>query len=139
MRAISMLFALLVLSATLAQAAIACNGADPAIGTVSVKNVSHNGGTNVYHLGGTVTNRGRARQPSNVLQFVDVYINGQKSDARGIPPLRPGQSYTFGYDFQRSSDAGDGTSRLRFQIEMRQPAGSAQNCNPNNDTFAMRV
>jgi hypothetical protein len=138
MLAIPILSVFLLSSPTVAFAA-GCRGADPAIVSVAVKGVSNNGGTNVYHLSGTVTNAGNARQSSNVLQFVDVYINGAKSDARGIPPLRPGQSYTFRYDFQRSSDAGDGTSRLRFQIDMRQPAGTAQDCNLGNDSFLLRV
>jgi len=136
--AIPLLSVLLLSNPTIVSAA-GCRGADPAIIAVSVKNVSQDGGSNVYHLAGTVTNVGTARQPSNTLQFVDIYINGQKSDARGVPPLRPGQSYAFGYDFRRSSDAGDGTSRLRFQIDMRQPAGTAQDCNPNNDTFRLSV
>lgn len=138
MLAIPLLSVLLLSNPTIVPVA-GCLGADPAIAAVSVKNVSQNGGTNVYHLSGTVTNAGNARQPSNTLQFVDIFINGQKSDSRGVPPLRPGQSYTFGYDFRRSSDAGDGSSRLRFQIDMRQPAGTAQDCNPNNDTFRLRV
>ena len=98
-----------------------------------------NGAINVYHLAGTVTNTGKRSQTSNVLQFVDIYVNDQKLDARGIPPLRRGQSYTFGFDFQRSSVAGDGTSLFRLQLDMRQPSGSAQDCNSNNDTFRLRV
>ena len=121
MLAIPILTVFLVSSNTIALSPPGCNGPDPAIVSVAVKNVDHNGAINVYHIRGTVTNAGKRAQTSNVLQFVDVYLNDQKTDARGVPPLRPGQSYTFGYDFQRSTDAGDGTSQLRFQLNMRQP------------------
>jgi hypothetical protein len=121
---------------TVAQASSACNGPDPAIVSVGVKSVSHNGAVNVYHLSGTVTNLGTQRQSSNVLQFVDIYMNDLKVDARGVPPLRPGQSYTFGYDVQRSADSGDGTTLLRFQIDLRR---SAQDCNPGNDTYSLTI
>jgi subtilase family serine protease len=133
------ILSVLLLSNTTVAAATSCNGADPAIVAALVKGVTQNGGTNIYHLGGTVSNLGNRRQTSNVLQFVDVYLNGAKVDARGIPPLRPGQSYAFGYNFQRSADAGDGTSRLRFQLDMRQPAGTGQDCNTGNDSFSLRV
>ena len=139
MLAISILSVFLVSSNAIALAPAGCKGADPEIVSVAVKNVSQNGTINVYHLVGTVTNVGNRSQTSNVLQFVDVYLNDQKLDARGVPPLRRGQSYTFGYDFQRSHDAGDGASQLRFQLDMRQPLGSTQDCNPNNDTFRLRV
>lgn len=139
MLAISILSVFLVSSNAIALAPSACNSADPAIVSVAVKNVSQNGAINVYHLAGTVTNVGRRNQTSKVLQFVDIYVNDQKLDARGIPPLRRGQSYTFGYDFQRSQVAGDGTSLFRFQLDMRQPLGSAQDCNANNDTFRLQV
>lgn len=138
MLAISILWVFLGSSNSVALAPTAC-GADPAIVSVAVKSVSQNGAINVYHFGGTVTNVGNRGQTSNVLQFVDIYLNHQKADARGIPPLRRGQSYAFRYDFQRAGDAGDGTSQFRFQLDMRQPSGSAQDCNPNNDTFTLRV
>jgi hypothetical protein len=139
MLAISILSVFLVSSNAIALAPTGCNGADPAIVSVAVKNVSQNGPINVYHLAGTVTNVGNRNQTSNVLQFVNIYVNRQKLDSRGIPPLRRGQSYTFGYDFQRSHDAGDGSSSFRFQLDMRQPSGSAQDCNANNDTFRLQV
>ena len=119
--------------------AASCNGADPAIVSVSVANVTTEGALNRYHFTGRVTNLGNRAQPSNVLQFVDIYQNGVRKDDRGIPPLRPGQSYSFGYDYLRSTDAGAGTSRLRFRIRMRQPAGqSSQDCNIGNDSYVVR-
>jgi len=128
------IFATLLAVATVAQAQGACNGPDPALVSAGVKGMSQNGAINVYHLNGTVTNLGTRRESSNVLQFVDVYLNDQKIDSRSVPSLRPGQSYTFGYDVQRSADAGNGTSVVRFQIDMRQ----GSDCNPNNGVATVR-
>jgi hypothetical protein len=120
-------------------AASACSGADPAITSVVVKSVTNDGGINRYHLSGIVVNAGRQKQASNVLQFVDIFSGGDRLDAIGIPPLKPGQSYTFGWTFQRSQDAGDDTTMLRFQIRMRQPTTfGPQNCSLANDRFVLR-
>jgi hypothetical protein len=108
--------------------AAACAGADPAITSVVVKNVTSNGQVNQYHIVGTVTNLGAAGQPSNTLQFVDIYVDRSKRDDRGVPPLAPGQSYTFGYTWVRSMDAGNGTTTAHFRMDMRQ----GQDCNPAN-------
>jgi hypothetical protein len=108
--------------------AAGCAGANPAITSAVVKNVTTSGGLNNYHIVGTVTNLGTQGQPSNTLQFVDVYIDGQKRNDRGIPPLAPGQSYNFGFDWSRSTGAGPGTTTVRFRIRMVQ----GSDCNPAN-------
>jgi hypothetical protein len=108
--------------------AATCAGADPAITSVTVKNVTNSGKLNTYHMVGTVTNLGSQGQPKNTLQFVDIYIDQMKRNDRGIPPLAPGQSYTFGFDWSRSSDAGSGTTTARFRIRMVQ----GSDCNPAN-------
>ena len=131
-----MLASLALTAILLAQNPATCSGPDLAITSVTVAGVTPSGGNNVYHLRGTVTNLGHARQPSNALQFVDIFYRGDKLDSRGVPPLAPGQHYTFGYDFQRSADANAGTSALRFTLDFRQPAG-AQDCNTANDTFRL--
>lgn len=125
----------------LAQNAPACSGADPAILSVRVAGSSQQAGNTIYHLSGVVQNVGKAKQASNVLQFVDIDIGGTgKVDSRGIPPLAPGQKYTFGYDFKRSSDAGDGSSHLHFKLDFRQPSPpGSQDCNAGNDEFTLRV
>jgi hypothetical protein len=120
------LFATLV--APLGASAATCGGANPAITSVVVKNVTSAGQLNTYHMVGTVTNLGGGGQASNTLQFVDIYVDGQKHNDRGIPPLAPGQSYTFGFDWSRSSDAGPGSTTVRFRIRMVQGA----DCNPAN-------
>jgi hypothetical protein len=120
----------------------ACAGADPAITSVTVKGVTRQGGPNAvnrYNLVGTVVNLGSEGQASNVLQFVDIYENGNKLDSRGIPPLKPGQRSTFSYAALRSTDAGKGTTMLTFRLDVRQPSPPGQaDCNPSNDRFTLR-
>lgn len=126
----------LIALAQLPAAAAACSGADPALMPVTVKSVSTDGGVNVYTIGGKVTNVGNAGQSSNVLQFVEIYQGGDRLDVRGIPPLRPGQSYAWTYVWRRASDAGMNSTTMHFRISMRQPAQvpSAQDCDASNDT-----
>jgi hypothetical protein len=128
-RALSAIAFILALVPSTAPAA-GCAGANPAITSVVVKNVTSVGLLNTYHMAGTVTNLGSQGQPSNTLQFVDIYIDGQKRNDRGIPPLAPGQSYTFGFDWSRSSGAGPGTTTVHFRIRMVQ----GMDCNPANGT-----
>jgi hypothetical protein len=111
-----------------ASPAATCAGANPAITSVAVKNMTSDGKLNTYHIVGTVTNLGSQGQPANTLQFVDIFAETDKHDNRGIPPLATGQSYTFDYDWQRSVDAGNGTTVMHFQLHIRQGA----NCNPAN-------
>jgi subtilase family serine protease len=122
---------------SVASATASCGGANPSITGVAVQSVSPQGGPNGlnrYNLVGTVVNMGSEAQASNVLQFVDIYAYGNKLDERGIPPLRPGQSYTFTYPWLRSTGAGNGTTTLNFQIDMRQ----GQDCNPSNGSYSVR-
>lgn len=119
-----------------APASAACAGPDPAITSVAVKNVAQSGGMSRYTLAVTVTNAGSQAQAKDTLQFVDIYqVPGEKLDAKGVPPLQPGQAYTFTYDTTRASDAGSGTTHLRFQLDLRQGA-SGGDCNAANDVYA---
>ncbi|HTU83566.1 MAG TPA: hypothetical protein VMF61_15665 [Candidatus Acidoferrales bacterium] len=128
-----MLAMLVAAAVTIAQAAgapaaPACGGL--AFQSVAVKTVTSAAGLNHYQITGTVINNGTKAQPSNTLQFVDIFTSAhQKLNDRGIPPLKPGQTYTFGYTYDRSIQAGNGTSHLVFRIDMRQPAPPA-NCAP---------
>ena|SRR5579862_1705579 len=127
--------ALLLLAQTAtASASTACAGPDPAIVSAAVKGVSADGGLNRYLLSGTVENLGNAAQASNTLQSVDIYKGSEKLDAKSIPPLKPGQSYVFSYVSVRSRDAGKGTTKLTFQLDVRQPS---QNCNAGNDRYSV--
>jgi subtilase family serine protease len=135
------ILALLGFVATLGTApAPTCAGANPAIVSVGVQNVVPTGGLNTYRITGTVTNLGDESQANNVLQFVDMYMVKERLDAKGIPPLAPGQSYTFAFDYQRSRDAGTGSTNLRFQIDMRQPSpAGSEDCNPSNGTYTLTL
>lgn len=131
-----MTIALLLTAQTItASASTACAGANPAITSVAVKGVNSDGGLNRYQLSGTVVNLGRTAQPSNTLQFVDIYKGSTKLDAKGIPPLKPGESYTFSYVSVRSHDAGNGTTTLAFRLDLRQP--STQGCTTGNDHYSV--
>ena len=130
------LTAVLLTQLSVNAAAAGCAGADPAITSVRVQNVSGNGSLNHYTLVGKVTNLGNQGQASSVLQFVDIYQNGTRLEDRGVPPLAQGQSYTFSYDWQRASDAGTGTTTMHFSLRMTSPSPpGSQDCNTGNDTF----
>lgn len=119
-------------------AATPCAGADPAIVAARVQGTNSDGRVNRYSLAIRVANLGRAKQPSNVLQSVEIYQNDIKLDTKGLPPLRPGQAYTFTYVFQRSTDAGEGTSTLALKLVMRQPSPPGkQDCNAGNDAYTV--
>jgi len=133
-----MLTAILLAQLSANAAAASCAGADPAIVSAKVQSVVSNGGVNHYTLVGKVTNLGSAKQASNVLQFVDIYQNGTRLEDRGVPPLAPGQSYTFSYDWQRASDAGNGTTTMNFSLRMTSPSPPGnEDCNPANNTSSV--
>jgi subtilase family serine protease len=118
----------------MAVAAGTCAGSDPALVSVAVADVTAGNGLNNYHIKGTVTNVGASGQANNVLQSVDIYMANEKLDAKSIPPLPAGQSATFEYVYQRSKDAGQGTTRLRFVLDVHNPSPAGnQNCSTNND------
>lgn len=134
------IFALLVFGQTgAALAAPGCTGADPAITSVAVKAMSSDGSINNYNLSGTVVNVGGLAQAPDVLQFVDIYKGGVKLDSRGIPPLKPGESYTFAYASSRSSEAGTGSTVLRFALDggAQATAGSIE-CDRANGEYMLR-
>jgi len=102
-------------------AASACAGPDLTVTSIRVASVHHGRYLISYRLVATVTNVGRAVQVSNVLQFLDVKQYGKRLDDRGIPPLRPGQSYKVVYVWRRAIDAGKGTTPLNFRIRVVSP------------------
>ncbi len=133
-RTISIVLFLLAQTGAAAVAA-ACAGANPAITSVAVRNVTNDGKLDNYHIVGTVTNLGSSGQPNNTLQFVDIWQYGIKLDDKGIPPLAPGQSATFSYMWQRSAEAARGTTVLNFRIRMEQ----GSDCNPGNGTYSLTL
>ncbi len=133
-RTISIVLFLLAQTGAAAVAAT-CAGANPAITSVAVKNVTSDGRLNDYHIVGTVTNLGSSGQPNNTLQFVDIWQYGNKLDDKGIPPLAPGQSASFSYMWQRSAEAARGSTILNFRIRMEQ----GSDCNPGNGTYSLTL
>ncbi len=115
-----------------------CQGADPAIVSAAVKGITSDGRVNRYALRIRVVNVGNTRQPSNLLQSVEIYENDIKLDTKGLPPLKPRQAYSFTYVYQRSVDAGDGTSTLTLKLVIRQPSPPGnQDCNAANDKYTV--
>ncbi len=88
------------------------------LANVGVKGMTSNGNLNYYQIDGVVSNNG-ANQSSSTLQTVDIYKGPVKIDSKSIPPLRAGQSFTFTYVSDRSSDGGAGTSHLRFVLDAK--------------------
>ncbi|MGB6986437.1 MAG: hypothetical protein WBD74_10735 [Candidatus Aquilonibacter sp.] len=104
------------------------------LGNVGVKNMTTDGNLNYYHINGVVTNNG-ANQLSSTLQAVDVYKGPVKKDSKSIPPLKAGQSFTFTYVSDRSSDAGTGTSHLRFVLDANNGSMCSASTSPATVTF----
>jgi hypothetical protein len=105
-----------------------CLGGNPAITHVSVQSTHPMGNMNQYVLVGTVVNQGTASQPSNTLQFVDIYDGAEKVDAKSIPPLTTSGTSHFRYVWSRASDAGAGSTTFVFKIRMVH----GTNCEPSN-------
>jgi subtilase family serine protease len=124
----------------LSAAAAGCSGADPAITSVSLADVSTAHLVNFYRVTATVTNLGTQAQSGDVLQFVDVMQYGDRLDDRGIPPLAAGQSYTISYVWKRAVEAGKGTTPLNFHIRFVSPMPpGSQDCNPGNNASGINI
>lgn len=115
-----------------------CNGAEPAVAAVILHGVTRTTYLNRYEINATVTNRSGQAQAGNTLQFLDVVYYGGRIDARGIPPLGPGQSYTITYVWPRSVDAGRLTSPMDFRVRSVSPL-PAQGCTSRHGTGGITV
>lgn len=131
-------FAILTLALLASSApsmAATCSSTGLTVTNVAVKGMTTTGGLNSYQISGVVTNTGSTSQSADTLQSVDIYKGTQKKDSRSIPPLKAGQSYTFTYVAQRSAQAGDGTTHLRFQLDnQNSPNASDANCDATTAT-----
>lgn len=112
-----------------------CSGTHPAIVSVAVKNVMSAGNLNRYEISGTVVNDGSSGQASSALQFVDISMDGEKLDAKSIPPLGAGQSHTFTYEYQRNANAGTGTTKLTFKLDLQNTTA----CSAANDRYVLTL
>jgi hypothetical protein len=122
---------LLLALPALAAPAATCHGSDPEISSVVVKGIETAGAVDRYHISGTVVNMGATAQASNLLQSVDIFDADDKLDTKSIPPLKPGESFTFTYVSTRSSQAGKDTSQLGFQLDPISP------CSVGNDRYVL--
>ena len=81
-RAITLIVAAAVAFPTAAPAAT-CPGPDPAITSVSVKNVATSNALNHYTIVGTVTNVGAQGQAHNVIQTIEIFDGAQQVEREG--------------------------------------------------------
>lgn len=130
-----LIFAAIVAAQSAPLAAQTCAGPDPSILSAKVTSVTNEGGLDRYAIVGTVTNAGTQDQASNVLQSVDIYMDGQKLDAKSIPPLKAGQSDTFTYDAERAAKAGKGTTTLVFRFDGHHT--TAADCSAKDKTYSL--
>ena len=97
-------------------------------------------GLATYTLKVTVTNLGSSGQPSNVLQSVEIRLDGAKNGEKGVPPLAAGAKYAFSYDVRRAADAAAGTTKVDLHLVMHQPSGAGpQDCSAANDSARVRL
>jgi len=113
--------------------------ANPSILSATIQPVTANGGLNHYTIAITVQNQGNVRQPSNLLQSVDVIQDGLRVDRIGLQPLSPKQSQKVTYSFDRSADAGDGTTNLTFTLDFNGRSGTNIDCGTGNETYTLAV
>ena len=113
--------------------------ANPSILSAGVQSVATNGSLKHYTLAISVQNLGNGRQPSNLLQSIDVFQDGQRVDRIGLQPLRPKQLQKVTYSFDRSGDAGDGTTEFTFTLDFNGRSGHNVDCHAGNETLTATV
>lgn len=113
--------------------------ANPSILSARVQSVTNNGGLNHYTIAITVQNQGALRQPSNLLQSVDVLQDDQKVGKIGLQPLGPKQSQKVTYSFDRAADAGVGTTNLTFSLDFNGRSGDNVNCRAGTQSFTISL
>jgi hypothetical protein len=121
------------------QIAAACSGPEPSIVQAAVQSMTQNGSLNHYVVAITVTNQGSARQPGNTLQSIAVYQNGDKVDQKGLQPLRPGQSQTVTYGFDRNHRSEARSTNLRFKLVFKNAVPGPVACDVPNGEARLRV
>jgi hypothetical protein len=128
-----------MLQLIVAAALTAASCANPSILSARVQSVTPKGALQHYTISITVENIGNLRQPSNLLQSVDVFQNGSKVGKIGLQPLRPKQKQKVTYSFDRSADAGTGTTHLTFKLNFNGRSGKNVDCHAGVETHAMNV
>ena len=113
--------------------------ANPSIISASVQSVTQTGGLNHHTVSIVVRNLGTVKQPSNLLQSIDVLQDDQKTGKIGLQPLAPGQSQKVTYSFDRSADAGAATTLLTFILDMNGQSGGDVDCHAGNEMTTLTV
>lgn len=125
----------LILAAALAGGSCA----NPSIQSASIQSVTTNGPLKHYTIAITVQNQGNVRQPSNLLQSLDVFQDGQKVGRIGLQPLGPKRSQKVTYSFDRAADANVGTTDLTFTIDTNGRSGNNVDCHAGDESFMISV
>src|SRR5215469_11655686 len=113
--------------------------ADPTIVSAGVQSVTQNGALNHYTVAITVMNQGDVAQPSNLLESVDVIQASRKTGQMGLQPLGPHQSQKVTYSFDRSVEAGNGTTDLTFILDFNGMSGSNVDCRGGQESYTLTV
>ncbi len=122
--------------------AAALNGAScatPTIVSATVQSATANGALKHYTIAITVANQGGVKQPSDLLESVDVFQAGQRVDRIGLQPLGPKQSQTVTYSFDRSAEAGDGTTDVIFTLDFNGRTGNDVDCRGGREALRISV
>jgi hypothetical protein len=128
---------MLALLAASIVAVVSC--ANPSIVSAHVRSVTPHDGLNHYTIAITVTNVGDLKQPGNLLQSLVVLQDGDKVGKIGLQPLAPKQSQTVTYGFDRSVDAGAGTTNFKFMLDFNGSSGNSTSCHAGAETFRLNV
>ena len=123
--------------ATSIVAVVSC--ANPSIMSAHVRSVMPHDGLNHYTIAISVKNVGNLKQASNLLQSVVVLQDGNKVGKIGLQPLAPQQTQTVNYGFDRSVDAGTGTTSFEFMLDFNGSSGSTTSCHAGKETFNLNV
>src|SRR5580700_10554955 len=113
-----------MLALILAAAVTGSACANPSIVSAGVQSVTADGGLNHYTIAISVENEGTVRQPGNLSQSLDVFQDATKVGQIGLLPLGPDQTQEVTYGFDRSAEAGVGTTHLRFTLDFNGGTGN---------------
>ncbi|HXW52330.1 MAG TPA: hypothetical protein VEJ41_10095 [Candidatus Acidoferrales bacterium] len=128
---------MLVQLGALIVAIVSC--ANPSIMSAHVRSVTPNNGLNHYAIAIKVTNIGDLKQPGNLLQSLVVLQDGEKVGKIGLQPLGAKQSQTVTYGFDRSVDAGAGTTNFTFMLDFNGSSGNSTSCHAGKETFQLKI
>lgn len=119
--------------------ALGVSCANPVILSANVQSMTTSNGLNHYTIAIAVQNQGGVTQPGNLLQSIDVFQAGGRVDEIGLQPLRPGQSQKVMYRFNRSDEAGDGTTDITFTLDFNGRSGNNVDCPSGNKSLTITV